>query len=133
MLRSFKALRRSGLRPDDTSPKQEGLHLGQFGRFSKLLVDPAKPSRKSGYRFRIFGVTRFFGAGLFRVCAFGPRAMAVTGLAAAGGFDPAAQPGAWVWVAVDEICGSRPGLCDIGPHQFDKVPSPHTFGRCGRS
>jgi hypothetical protein len=27
----------------------------------------------------------------------------------------------------------RLGLCDIGPHQFDKVSSPQTFGRWGRS
>lgn len=28
---------------------------------------------------------------------------------------------------------ARFGLCDIGPHQFDGVSSPQTFGRCGRS
>ena len=27
----------------------------------------------------------------------------------------------------------RFGLCDIGPHQFAGVSSPHTFGHCGRS
>ncbi len=75
--------------------------------------------RQQCHRFDFLGARPFF-------CSLGIRACAKAGLRSAPGK-------AVVGIASRAAAFVRFGLCDIGPHQFDSVPSPHTFGRCGRS